>query len=109
LPAHLSQHTFPLDHGEEGKIGCQTCHVQNYTTYTCTNCHAHEPTQVREEHESEGIFEFEDCVSCHPTGLEDEAEEDRQAHAPESSGPDALLDGTPDWHTLQAIASDTGA
>ena len=74
LPARLSYHTFPLDHGGEGKIDCQTCHTQVYTGYTCTNCHAHEPAEVRSSHLEEGISEFEDCIDCHPTGLEDEAE-----------------------------------
>lgn len=112
LPAHLSYHNFPLDHGDEGKIGCQTCHVQNYTTYTCTNCHAHEPAQVRLEHESEGIFEFEDCISCHPTGLKDEAGEDQQAQATELAGPDpflAILAASPDWQNWYSLVSETGS
>ena len=74
-PAQLTQHTFPLDHGGEGKIECQTCHAVTYAEYTCYNCHAHDPADIREEHVDEGIFEFDDCVDCHPTGLEDESVE----------------------------------
>lgn len=69
-------HTFPLDHGEEGVQDCAVCHQQSFDTYTCYNCHEHEPADIREEHLEEGIRDFEDCVACHPTGLEDEAEDD---------------------------------
>ncbi|MCI0394773.1 MAG: cytochrome c3 family protein [Chloroflexi bacterium] len=73
-PAQLTRHTFPLDHGGEGQIPCQSCHIERYTEYTCTNCHAHDPAETREKHLEEGISDFADCVACHPTGLEDEAE-----------------------------------
>jgi hypothetical protein len=72
-PAQLTQHTFPLDHGGEGQIACESCHQQSYTVYTCDDCH--EPAEMREEHADEGIFEIEDCAECHPTGDKDEAEE----------------------------------
>jgi len=74
LPAQLTQHTFPLDHGEEGIIACETCHQQTYVEYTCYNCHAHDPVETRQKHIEEGITDFADCVACHPTGLKDEAE-----------------------------------
>lgn len=73
-PARLSQHTFPLDHGDEGRQECQTCHEEQYTVYTCYSCHEHDPAGIREEHVEEGILQFEDCVACHPTGREDEGE-----------------------------------
>jgi hypothetical protein len=68
----LTGHTFPLDHGGEGQIFCETCHEQTYVEYTCYNCHAHELAQTREKHLEEGIREFENCVECHPTGREEE-------------------------------------
>jgi hypothetical protein len=76
-PAELTQHTFPLDHGGEGKIPCQTCHVSTYADYTCTNCHAHDPAATRAEHLEENISaaELAECAACHPTGSEDEADE----------------------------------
>lgn len=73
-PAHFPAHTFPLDHGGEGIIACTVCHGEQFNTYTCYNCHEHEPGDIREEHVDEGIFEFQNCVACHPTGTEDEAE-----------------------------------
>lgn len=75
LPAHLTYHTFPLDHGGEGKIDCQTCHDQNYTSYICTNCHAHHPADIRQTHLEIDITDFDDCVACHPTGFKDEVQE----------------------------------
>ncbi len=77
-PAQLRQHTFPLDHGGEGEIACGTCHTQTYTTYVCTNCHAHDPAETAEEHLEEGIGadRLAACAACHPTGQEDEAEWD---------------------------------
>ncbi len=74
-PAQLSQHTFPLNHGDEGKIDCQTCHELTYATYSCTNCHAHDPVETDAEHAEKEIFDIADCATCHPNGLEDEAKE----------------------------------
>jgi len=75
-PAQLTSHTFPLDHGSSVALACETCHTDTYTTYTCYNCHEHVPADIRDEHVDEGINDFEDCVACHPTGREDEAEDD---------------------------------
>jgi hypothetical protein len=72
IPAQLIQHIFPLDHGDLGKNECQTCHLSSYAEYTCYSCHEHEQEQIVEEHLDEGITEIDDCVSCHPTGREDE-------------------------------------
>ncbi|MCP4428028.1 MAG: hypothetical protein GY803_26380 [Chloroflexi bacterium] len=77
-PAQLTYHSFPLNHGEQGEIPCETCHTATYTQYTCYNCHEHDQGETEREHVEEGISlqELADCVSCHPTGHEDEAEED---------------------------------
>lgn len=74
LPAQLSQHTFPIDHGEQGKLDCQVCHVDSYAEYTCYGCHEHKPDEIREEHLEEGIKvnEIANCIECHPTGQENE-------------------------------------
>jgi len=76
LPARLSIHTFPLDHGQEGEDDCQSCHQRKYDEYSCTNCHAHEPAEMRDVHVEAGILEFSDCIECHPTGLVGESDED---------------------------------
>ncbi len=67
-PAKLAKHSFPLDHGGEGEIACVTCHAQTYKTYTCYNCHAHDPTKDRETHVKAGILVFDDCMKCHADG-----------------------------------------
>lgn len=76
-PARFEQaHTFPIDHGESGWNDCQVCHPSALQDYTCYGCHEHDPGEVAEEHREEGISDFENCVRCHPTGREEEAEDD---------------------------------
>lgn len=77
-PANLTSHTFPLDHGDQGMVACETCHVASYVEYTCYGCHDHQPGEIQSEHQEEGVSSIElvDCVACHPNGLEDEAEND---------------------------------
>jgi hypothetical protein len=75
-PAQLRDHRFPLDHGGQGEVDCQTCHPTVYSEYTCYGCHEHEPGKTEEEHREERISleELQQCATCHPTGQEDEAE-----------------------------------
>lgn len=68
-------HEFPLRHGSRRNSDCAVCHLdapRDYDTYTCYGCHEHSPARIRGEHLEEGIRDFEDCVSCHPTGREHE-------------------------------------
>ena len=74
-PASLTRHTFRLDHGDAGDVACETCHIETYTENTCYECHDHKPDQMTDIHETEGITEFENCISCHPTGDEGEGRE----------------------------------
>ncbi len=67
-------HTFPMDHREREIKPCQTCHPTDLQTYTCYGCHEHKPAEIQHKHLEEGIPQFQDCVQCHPTGYEDEAE-----------------------------------
>jgi hypothetical protein len=71
-PAQMVEHIFPLDHGEEGMVACETCHVERYTSYTCYGCHEHQPGEILSEHLEEGISQTElaDCMACHPDGRE---------------------------------------
>jgi hypothetical protein len=75
-PARLRIHTFPLDHGGIKPDDCQSCHLQRYDVYSCTDCHAHEPEEIRALHVEAGILEFSACADCHPTGLESEIDEE---------------------------------
>ncbi len=79
-PALLLRHTFLLDHGGEGQVACETCHVDNYFEHTCYGCHDHQPDDMREAHYVEGILEYEACVACHPTGREGEGEMYRNSY-----------------------------
>lgn len=71
-PALLVHHVFPLDHGVESKIACQTCHPESYAENTCYGCHDHQPDDMYDVHTAEKIAQFEDCTTCHPTGVEGE-------------------------------------
>jgi hypothetical protein len=75
-PAQLMQHIFLLDHGGEGEIDCATCHTNTYTEYTCYSCHEHEQAEIENKHLEEGysLQEISNCIECHPTGREGEAE-----------------------------------
>lgn len=72
-PARLTTHSFPLEHGfaeENREPDCQTCHPTTYIAYTCYSCHEHQPQDIEEEHDEEGIsrLELPDCVACHLSG-----------------------------------------
>lgn len=72
-PAQLQEHLFPINHGSDNLLSCQTCHIVSYAEYTCYECHEHQPAQIQEEHREEGINleELQDCARCHPTGREE--------------------------------------
>jgi len=69
-------HTFPLDHGEGGRVACKVCHEPGrpYKEYTCYGCHEHSPQRILRKHQEEGISgnRLSDCVRCHRTGREHE-------------------------------------
>ncbi|MBI5304713.1 MAG: hypothetical protein HY868_21445 [Chloroflexi bacterium] len=66
-PANLIRHPFPLDHSGR-QSGCQVCHPANYASYTCYNCHEHEPNKITRAHLDANIREIGNCAQCHPTG-----------------------------------------
>jgi hypothetical protein len=73
IPAELTRHLFPLDHGDEGEIVCETCHENAYVELTCYGCHDHQPGEMIEMHTAEDIsagvdVTEEKCIDCHPTG-----------------------------------------
>ncbi len=60
---------FVLDENHDAK--CAVCHLaNNYNNYTCYGCHEHTESNIRGEHNEEGIYNFTDCVSCHRSGNE---------------------------------------
>jgi len=66
-PALLSVHIFPLEHGSQEPLLCQSCHKDRYTEYTCYGCHEHQPETVLTSHLQAGIPELEIpvCITCH--------------------------------------------
>ena len=83
-PAMLTQHTFRLDHGNDGQRPCQDCHDENYTGYSCIECHDHPLEAMFEVHAEYEINELDQCADCHPTGAPGEAQ--LQAQANDGSG-----------------------
>ena len=77
-PATL-EHTFPIDHGEGGRVACKVCHEPGrpYREYTCYGCHEHTVPRIQRKHQEEGISgaRLDDCVRCHATGREHEGGE----------------------------------
>jgi len=65
---------FRFDRSHPGD--CSTCHDNpaDYKRYTCYGCHEHSKRGVAAEHREEGIREFSNCVECHRSSNEDEAE-----------------------------------
>ena len=70
---------FPIYSGaHRGEWGnnCQTCHTvaSDFSLFTCTDCHEHNETEMRNKHDEVRNFVYEStaCYSCHPDGREDD-------------------------------------
>lgn len=74
--ARLTEHVFLLDHGDEGRIDCITCHEERYSEFTCYGCHDHQQQDMETFHLDLDIplEEITACATCHPTGAAGEAE-----------------------------------
>lgn len=60
---------FILD--RDHNVSCTTCHkTKDYKTYTCFGCHEHSMSNIRGEHEEEGITNFTNCIKCHKSANE---------------------------------------
>lgn len=92
-PALLTRHIFELDHGGEGQVACETCHVDNYYEHTCFSCHDHQPAEMQTAHATEGIYGYDDCISCHPTGQPGEGEQFQRVLARQETDPTAGFAG----------------
>lgn len=73
-PALLQMHEFPLEHGNQIPNDCQVCHLESYSAYSCYGCHDHQQDDIINSHNEIEISmdELQNCISCHPTGLEHE-------------------------------------
>jgi len=66
-------HAFPLDHhNRKRNLACATCHTASdqFRTYTCYGCHAHQPDKMARKHRWLMSSELVNCARCHPTGRE---------------------------------------
>lgn len=77
-PAHLVNHQFPIDHGDQGQLECQVCHVTTYSEYTCYECHEHRFDEVQDKHRDLNIsaIQLAACTECHMDGLVHEIDEE---------------------------------
>ena len=76
-PAKYKNHDendFPIFSGKhEGEWSqCTDCHIDpdDYSTFTCLDCHEHEKSKMDREHDEESgyIYDSEACYKCHPDG-----------------------------------------
>lgn len=64
---------FLLD--RDHQASCATCHPRkDLKQYTCYGCHEHTVANIREEHEEEGIRDYQDCIRCHRSADEEPGE-----------------------------------
>ncbi len=67
---------FPIYSGEhKGEWNqCSDCHTtaNNYSAFSCLNCHEHNQTDMNSEHNGVSGYAYQSssCYSCHPTGKE---------------------------------------
>lgn len=72
-PASFNHNKYFVLDGKHRR--CKMCHrTPDYKQYSCYACHEHSPEEVKEKHLKEGIRDFENCVACHRSADEDEAE-----------------------------------
>jgi hypothetical protein len=69
-PAQLTQHAFPINHGDQGESACESCHLATYGEYTCYTCHEHSPEEVANQHHDLELTvdEISNCTECHLDG-----------------------------------------
>lgn len=79
-PAQLISHQFPIDHGDQGQVECEVCHIYTFSEYSCYECHEHQAEEVQDEHKDLNIpaDQLAACTECHADGLEHEEKFDDQ-------------------------------
>ncbi|MCF8233954.1 MAG: hypothetical protein K9G67_00885 [Bacteroidales bacterium] len=90
-PASFQEHDglyFPIYSGEhQGEWGtCMECHTDpnDYTLFSCIDCHEHNKPDTDEEHDDVGgyIYESQACYQCHPTGSAEDGFDHSQTQFP---------------------------
>lgn len=78
---------FVLD--RDHNVTCTICHQNNnYAQYTCYGCHEHTVSNIRSEHNEEGISDFTNCVSCHRSADEDDIKSEGRSDKHNREGDD---------------------
>lgn len=68
---------FPIYSGEHNGEwnSCADCHTvaNNYSVFSCIDCHEHNQTDMDDEHSDVSDYQYNSvsCLSCHPNGKED--------------------------------------
>jgi hypothetical protein len=58
---------FILDQNHSAQ--CNICHMEdNFNNYTCYGCHEHSESKLKDEHNEEGIYNINGCLTCHKSG-----------------------------------------
>ena len=79
-PADFRDHDdlyFPIYSGEHNGVWdmCVECHLEpdNFTTFSCIDCHDHNKADTDSEHEGVSGYAYtsEACIACHPDGSSD--------------------------------------
>ncbi|MBN2805957.1 MAG: cytochrome c3 family protein [Prolixibacteraceae bacterium] len=70
--------SFPIYSGKhQGEWNkCTDCHANtdNYSIFSCIDCHEHSKAKMDNEHDDERDYQYESnaCLECHPQGREDD-------------------------------------
>ena len=69
MNAKFDHKYFPMNHGGAGGV-CATCHTNpnDYSVFTCTNCHTKSKTDQQHQGNSKYVYNSINCYQCHPTG-----------------------------------------
>jgi hypothetical protein len=63
---------FPIASGHHHSLTCQQCHntPNNFTAFTCTNCHEHLQPAMDKHHSRVSGYSYSSsaCLNCHPNG-----------------------------------------
>lgn len=87
-PATFDHNKYFIFDGNHSST-CSNCHANNnFKAYSCTNCHEHSGSKLLNEHAEEGITDISNCVRCHRSGNEHDAEGHGEGYGGDHEGGD---------------------
>jgi hypothetical protein len=76
---------FILDQNHSAQ--CNICHIKyNFKNYTCYGCHEHSEGNLKAEHNEEGIYNLNGCLTCHKSGNKHELKYNNRAGSKSRDG-----------------------